>query len=314
MQWLYLLLLTSLIGCSSMQKWAVRSSSPMFQRSSDSLLKEGNWEFFRTSAPGNIKFIELLWEQDQENLVLLSVLIKGYAGYAFSVPETLAFGDELAGIDESPWKKEAIYFYTRALDYGLLYLKKKEISHKDLLDANEVKLAQKLKDLEEDDVMALLYTAQSWGSLINLQKDNIALVSQIPKVKVLFDRVCKLKPDIDQNVCDIFYAQYDASRPKMLGGNPERAEKLYQEAILKHPKNFLIRISYMQHLLLPAFEQEKYEKEATALKHEIASWEDMNRDDLINKSPYRKSKELNLYNAIAKKRFELIEKYKAKIF
>jgi hypothetical protein len=313
MTWLYLLLLTTLVGCGTLQKWGVRSTSPMFQKSSDGLLKEGNWDFFKASAPGNIKFVELLWEQDRENLVLLSVLVKGYAGYAFAVPETLAFGDELAGVDESPWKKEAIYFYTRSFDYGLLYLKKKKISANDLL-GDEKKLQKKLKQLDIDDVMALLYTAQAWGSLINLQKDNIALVAQIPKVKVLFDRVCKLKPNIDQNVCDIFYAQYDASRPKMLGGNPANAEKLYLESIAKHPQNLLIRMSYIQYLLLPAFEQEKYEKEATTLKLEIASWEDMNRDELRNKSPYRKAKGLNLYNAIAKKRFELIEKHKAKIF
>lgn len=277
-------------------------------------MKEGNWDFFRQSAPGNIKFLELLWEQDQENMVLLSVLIKGYAGYAFAVPETLAFGDELAGVEDSPSKKEAIFFYTRALDYGLLYLKKKDISGDDLLRGDEAKLSQQLKKIGKDDIIALLYTAQAWGSLINLQKDNIALVAQIPKVKILFDRVCKLDSEIDQNVCDIFYAQYDASRPKMLGGDPANAEKLYQEAILRHPKHLLIRMSYIQYLLLPGFEQEKYEKEASALKTEFAVWDDQNRDDLVNKSPYRKVKSLNLFNAVAKKRFEFVEQYKSKFF
>lgn len=314
MKWSLFIVLFFVVSCSSLQKWTVRSNSSLFQRTSGDLLKEGNWDFFRASTPANLKFMEVLWEQDHYNLKLLSVLIKGYAGYAFAVPETLYFGDQLSGKDESSWKKEAITFYTRSLDYGLLYLAQKDISHIDLL-GDEEKLHKKLKDeLDEDDLMATLYFAQSWGSLINLQKDNVALVAQIPKVKVLFDWVCKLEPDIDQNVCDIFYAQYEAARPRMLGGNPEKAKKLYQEAMLRHPRNQLIRMNYVQFVLLPAYDQENYEKESLILKEEFSRWEDLNRDELVNKSNYKDFKSLNLFNAIAKKRFELIEKNKSSIF
>lgn len=312
---LYLMpLIFVLGGCGSLQKMALRSSTPVFEKSSVSLMKESEWEFFKDSAPGNIKLMELLWDQDQNNTRLLSLLIKGYAGYAFTVHETMALEDELAGVDNSDSKRKAIVFYTRAFDYGLLYFSKKEIYSKDLLSQDETKLKKKLKGLDEDDVSALLYMAQSWASLINLQKDNIALVSQIPKVKILFDRVCELKPDIDNNVCDIFYAQYDAARPKMLGGDPENGEKLFLAAMKKHPKNLLIRMSYIQYFLVPSMDSEKYEKVSSELREEIAKWESLNRDELTNTSPYKDVPELNLFNAIAKKRFEIVEKFKKKIF
>jgi len=313
MAWFVLPLVFMISGCS-LQKLALKSSTPVFERSVDGMMREGNWEHFKNSSPSNLKFLELLWEQDRSNLKMLSALIKGYAGYTFGVHETLTFGDELAGVDDSPSKKEAIFFYTRVLDYGLFYLDKKGLSRGELLSNNEEHLTAKLKELSEQDATALLYTAQSWGSLINLQKDNIALVSLVPKVKMLFDRVCKLRPDIDQNVCDIFLAQYEASRPKMLGGNPENAEKLYLAAIKKHPQHLLIRLNYIQYLLLPGFEAEKYEQQAVILREEFAKWGDLNRDSLENRSSYRNVQELNLYNSIAKKRFELIEKYKSKIF
>ncbi len=313
MAWIVLPLVFMISGCS-LQKMALKSSTPVFEKSVDGMMREGNWEHFKNSSPSNLKFLELLWEQDRSNLKMLSALIKGYAGYTFGVHETLTFGDELAGIDDSTSKKEAIFFYTRVLDYGLFYLDKKGLSRGELLSNNEEHLAAKLQDLSEEDATTLLYTAQSWGSLINLQKDNIALVSLVPKVKMLFDRVCKLRPDIDQNVCDIFLAQYEASRPKMLGGNPENAEKLYLAAIKKHPQHLLIRLNYIQYLLLPGFEAEKYEQQAAILREEFANWGDLNRDSLENRSPYKDVQELNLYNSIAKKRFELIEKYKSKIF
>lgn len=313
MAWYLIPLVIVISGCS-LQKMALRQSTPVFEKSSDGMMKEGDWDFFKAATPSNLKSMELIWMQDPENLKLLSVLVRSYAAYAFVVHETLAFEADLAGVDDSFAKKDAITFYTRTLDFGLLYLDKKGIKRKDLLENDDTKLIEKLNKLDVDDANALLYTAQAWGSLINLQKDNIALVSQIPKVKVLFDRVCKIKPDIDQNVCDIFFAQYEASRPKMLGGNPENAEKLYLAAIQKYPHNLLIRTNYIQYLLLPGFESEKYEKQALVLREELAKWGDLNRDDLENHSPYRNLQELNLYNSVAKKRFLIIEKYKSKIF
>lgn len=314
MAWYLVPLLFVTVSCGTLQKWAMRSTTPVLEKSSDGLMQEGNWDFFRASAPASIKFLELLWLQDKENYKLLSVLIKSYSGYAFSVHETLAIEDELAGVEDSQAKKDAIIFYTRALDYGLLYLKHKGIERNDLLSNDFDKLKQKLKEFDEDDVVALLYTGHSWGSLINLQKDNVALVSQIPNVKLIFDRVCWLQHNIDHNICDMFFAQYEASRPKMLGGNPEKGEAMFKKSISKHPRNLLLRQFYIQYSLIPMMDTEKYEAQAAVMKEEIAKWENLNRDGLESVSTYKNTPELNLYNSVAKKRFLAVEKYKTKIF
>ncbi|MGE3611623.1 MAG: TRAP transporter TatT component family protein [Bacteriovoracaceae bacterium] len=315
MRYILLPLFVLVAGCGSVQKMAIRSSTPVFQKSGDLLMREKNWNFFKDSAPGNIKFLEMLALQDPNNLKLKGVLIKGIAGYAYAVPETLYFGDTLAGKENSNWKNEAIYHYTRALDYGLEYLEKKGINRNDLLSMEEVQLKELLKKkIEADDVIAILYTAQSWGSLINLQKDNIALVTQVPKVKLLFDRICEINPDIEYGVCDIFFAQYEASRPRMLGGNPEKAEENYQLTMRKYPKNLLVRLNYIQFMILPGFDEQKYEEQEKFLSIEFEKWADLNRDNLKDNSEYHSVPELNLFNAIAKKRFDLIEKNKKKIF
>lgn len=311
---IYLLPLLLAFTSCSLQKMALRSSTPILEKTSDSMMKEGNWDYFKLSAPGNLKFLELLYDQDPENMKLLSVLIKSYAGYAFGVKETLYFEEEMKNEDSSPEKFQAIDIYTRAFDYGMSYLKKKGIKSGDFLANDEEALKKKLQKLDEEDAIAVLYTAQSWGSLINLQKDNIALVSQIPKVKMLFDRVCEIKPDIDHNVCDIFYAQYEVSRPKMLGGNPEKGEKMFLEAIEKHPKNLLIRVTYLQQYIVPQGDLEKYETHAKLLHEEFLKFSDKNRDSLVDESPYKDVPGLNLYNAIAKKRFLIIDQNKKRIF
>lgn len=308
-------LLILLTGCGTMKKLALRSANPVFEEASDLNLRERNWNYFRDSAPGNLKLTELLYLQDPKNHSLLALLVKGHAGYAYAVPETLYFQDELAGVENSLWRKEAIDHYTRALDYGLTYLEGRGISRKDLLEMEEGKLSKKIKDkIRNKDLTALLYTGQAWGSLINLQKDNVALISQVPRVKLLFDRACEMKPDIDHGVCDIFYAQYEASRPRMLGGNPEKARELFLSAAGKYPHHLLMRMGLVQYVLVPAMEKDAYEKEAAILREEFSKWENLNRETLENTSPYKGAEDFNLYNAIAKKRFEIIEKYKSKIF
>jgi hypothetical protein len=303
------------VSCGTIKKWGIRSATPVFEDAGPLTTREKNWNTFRESTPANLKLTEILYLQDENNMPLLAQLVRGYAGYAYAVSETLLLQDELAGVENSPWKREAISHYTKAFDYGLTYLEKRQVKRSDVLNLDEVKLSKKLKyELGKKDIIALLYTAQAWGSLINLQKDNVALVSQVPKVKVLFDEVCKMDPEIDNGVCDIFYAQYEASRPRMLGGNPEKAKELFAAAIQKHPMHLLMRTSYIQYSIVPAMDAEAYDKEASALRTEFAKFEDLNRDDLQDHSPYKSVPELNLYNAIAKKRFDIFEQHKKKIF
>lgn len=287
----------------------------MFTETTQKMTLERDWNFFRDSSPGNLKFLEMLYYQDTDNLELLGTLIKGFAGYAYAVPETLAFGDELAGVDGSIQRQNAISLYTKSLDFGLAYLEKKGIKKTDILGSDEQALNKLLgKKLSKKDYSAALFTAQSWGSLINLQKDNISLVSHIPKVKGILDWVCSKEPDIEDGVCDMFYAQYEAARPKMLGGDPEKAKALFTAAIKKRPKHLLIRMLYIQFMILPGFDGDAYEKESAVLREELAKWENINRDNLVDESEYKAVEHLNLFNAITKKRFELIELNKKKIF
>lgn len=313
MRWYLLPFFLAFSGCS-LQKIALRSSTPIFENSSNSLVKEGNWDYFSKATPGNLKLLELLWDQDKDNMRLQSILVKGYAGYAFAVPETLYFEDMLLDKEDSEAKQEAIYFHTKALDLGISYLEKKGIKREELLSNDESSLAKKLKKLGEDDFIVLAYLGQAWGSLINLQKDNVALVAQVPKVKLLFDRVCDVKPDFENNMCDLFYAQYEAARPKMLGGNPEKGKELFLEAIKKSPYNQLIKLNYIQYVVLPNFDEEAYEEMAKVLRKEFEDFDNLNRETLSNLSPYKDHVELNLYNGIAKKRFKTIEKNKKNIF
>ena len=55
----------------------------------------------------------------------------------------------------------------------------------------------------------------------------MGLVSNLPIVKGLFDWVCSKSPNINFGACDIFYGAYQAQRPLMLGGNPEKGKEIF---------------------------------------------------------------------------------------
>ncbi len=301
------MLMTSM-GCSSIEKLAMRSATPLMVSGADKFSHERNWELFREAMPGNLKFYEVLYLQDIDNLELLGAVVKGYAAYAFGVAETLAMSDEFDGFDDSYNKQNAIALYTRALDYGLDYMQKKGVKRNDLLTFSESDLKKKLsKTFDRKDYKVMLYTAQAWGSLIKLQKENLELAAHTPKAKFLFDWVCSKDDSIENGVCDIYFAEYAA-------GFPEKSKQLYIAAINKRPLSLLIRISYIQNIVLPAKDVGAYEAEARILKDEFLKWGNLNRDKLDDNSDYKSQEHLNLFNAIAQKRFYIIEKNKKKIF
>lgn len=302
------LALTLICGCSTIQRWSLRIAAPVLNEGTNDFSSESDWDFFRESAPANLKRIELLSYQDHKNLLLKKSLIKGYVGIAYGVHETLAMEEFLSGSDSDYHEQQAILLYTRALDYGVDYLSQKGISKDDILLKDE----QHLKDLLErrirpEDYLAVLYFAQSWASLINLQKKNLSLVSQRPKTKILFDWVCDKQPQIESGICDIFFAYH---------GPAQKSEEIYHQMIQKFPRHLLIRLMIIQDLYLPEKNMIKFEKEESLLTLEFLKWNDSlrSRPNLVNESDYRGSEPLNLFNAIAKKRFEIIQKYKTKVF
>ena len=118
----------------------------------------------------------------------LATLTKGYAGYAFAVNETHYLQDLYEEKDESVHKDKAVINYSKAMEYGLRYLSKEGLTYqmlqKSVSDKNGVVgLLEDNIDDDTRDLEVVLFTAQSLASMINLQKDKMTLVSQLPIAK-----------------------------------------------------------------------------------------------------------------------------------
>jgi hypothetical protein len=320
---LSIVLIISLIFISScsMNKLAVNSTSQLLYDTSDGVLGEHNFDVFKDGIAGNLILMEGLSRQSPENQNFLASLIKGYAGYAFAINETKMFEEEWAGGKTEEGRLQALLNYSRVLGFSQRYFKTKGFEMGDLLsrmnEDNGIKnfLENKLSH-DKRDLETVLFTAHSLGALINLQKDNMGLISQLTAVKGMFDWVCGINPTINFGTCDIFYGAYESGRPAMLGGNPKKGKEIFLSAIEKHPHNWLIRSSYVQFYLVPQNDEEGFNEQMKALKifHEDFYKHYIYDQNVKTEAPWLRENGMRVYQALALKRYELLNKYKKQLF
>lgn len=304
-------------SCSSVNKIALRSTSEILEKGSQSVNREGNWHFFKASAPANIMMLEGMSFADPENARLLGMSAKAYGGYAFGVRETLYLEDLLGDSSAEFNKKQAISAYSKGFEYGLLYLEQKGIGREEVFSKDAAHSLPKRFDevLEQEDMSAVFYTGQSLGGLINLQKDDVGMLSRIGAAKAMMDWVCERDMSFENGACLLFYALYEASRPAMLGGDLEKGKRIFQSFIKKYPQNLLGRVSYIQFYVIPMMDELEYAKEREVLIREFAKWEESLRQHAnAEGNKYKDNPQYNLFNAIAFERFKIIEKHKENIF
>jgi len=307
------LLTISLVSCGMVQKMAVKTTSDMLFDAAKEIETEANWEIFKDGVPGNLKMMEGMLYVEPGNRKLLVGLSKGYTGYAFAVSETQYLPDLLKE-KESPYRAQLLANYTKGLNFGLRFLEESGIKFDDLKkmmseDGGIIRLLDKELDDTRLDKEGVIFTAQSMGSLILLQKDEMALVALLPIVKGLFDWVCLKDPNINYGACDMFQAAYEAGRPKMLGGNPEKGKAMFKQLFQKHPHNWLARIAYIRFYVIPMSEEDEFKKE-------MAFLESM-REKYLAQIPWKggneqvepefANKALYLYQTIAIKQYEMIK-------
>jgi hypothetical protein len=303
---------------------AVSSSSGLLYSASNEAETGPNYELFKSGVPANLLLMEGLLSESPDNKDILLTLTKGYAGYAFAVNETDMLNEEWSEAKSEAGKSQALFNYTRAMNFGLRYLRTENIELNDLLNGmNDPQTLFHLLDKQlthdKKDLELVLFTAQSFAALINLQKDNISLVAQLPVAKAMFDWVCTKNPQINFGTCHIFYGAFEAGRPKMLGGNPAKGKDIFLQAIEQHPDNWLIRSSYLQYYLIPQNDKEGFDLQMKYLSNKQEEFKAYHvyradLDNSVNKASWSTEPHLRFYQSLALKRTELMNKYQKQFF
>ncbi len=310
-----LIIVFSLLAGCSLKKASVGMAAGIFEDAAYEIETETDWEHFKNSLPAMIKILESFYFIDPANKNILAVLMKAHAAYSFAVIETNLLEAKMchfgsAKINEL--KERASAGHGKAIFYGNLFLKENGL---DLTKLNKAKRKGNLSALlkrelgvEKKELDFLFYYGQAFATLVNLQKNNSLLVAQMPIIKGIYDYICEVNPNLHYGACNLFYASYENSRPKMYGGNPEKAKEIFLSSIEKYENNIFNHYFYLEQYLLPLEKKEEIKREMSAIKDKIEKWERTISIESVLTEKYPRFNESNFFNTLARKRYSLLNK------
>lgn len=241
-----ILALMSFSACG-FKKVATKTTAQVFYDASPTIDQEADVELAQQSLLGFLKILEGFYVQNPKDPVVLLLLARSYAGYAYGFTEN----DILQYKDSDPEKyakaeTRAKRFYERAKRYGLELLSLSPSLAKGL-ESSPDDFAAALQKQNKADVENLFWAGFAWGNYLNFHKDSVEAIASAPKIEMLMQRVIELDPDYYYGGAYTFMGAYYASRPKLLGGDPQRAQQNFAKAkAVTQGKNLMAPVAEAQ--------------------------------------------------------------------
>lgn len=276
MRRLWIALAPALLCACSPRVVAVRAVVPVLTRGAEAFYEEPDPQLAREAMASQLKLLEGLLKNDPGNAELSLLCAEGFGGYAFLFLE-----------DSEPARARGIY--RRGRDHALAALADRE-HFRDLESMPLDRVEAALKLATPVDARALFWAGYGWGGWINLSKDNPEAVAGLPKAAAVMRRVRELSPGFYFGGADLFLGAYFAARPKILGGDPEKAKAFFDSAVAATGGRFLTaKVLYAQYYAVAAQDRELFK----ALNEEVlASSDDFPQARLANAVAKLKAKRL----------------------
>ena len=264
-------------SCGLLQTVAVKSTTGILDQGMAAVFEESDLQLAEQAIGSDLKLLEALHKSDPENDHLLIVLTQGYTGYALGFVE-----------DQDP--ERAKVFYERARDYGLQVLRKNK-KFNAAFDEDPATFIQGVDSFSDDDVPDLFWTANAWGSLINLSIADPAVIADLHKVNAMMDFVLRHDEKFYYGSAHLYFATILATTPKMLGGNPEKAKEHFEKCLaIGEGKLLLVYVYYAKSYAVQV--QDKALFESLLKKVDEASIDILPEQRLVNAIAKRKAKAL----------------------
>jgi len=210
---------------------ATKASTDIFYDATPSIDSESDVDLARDSSLAFLKMLEGFYRQNPKDKKVLFLLTKAYAGFAFGFTENDVLANK--GGDKAAYDKATLrakLFYTRARDYGmqLLSLNSRFNAAKEgTLD--EFKSA--LKTFGQRDIENLFWTGFAWANYVNYNKDSVEAVGDLPRIQAIFERALEIDENYYFGGPHLFLGAFYGSRPKILGGDPDKSREEFEKAI-----------------------------------------------------------------------------------
>ncbi len=232
-----------LAGCASLISSA---TTRMADNITLAILNQNDLETVRLGAPAYLLMLDGLIEGEPENTDLLLAGAKLYSSY------TSAFIE-----DEERAKRLA----EKSFGYARTALC---IEVPNLCQALPAKLKEfegLLNDTNINDLPTLYGFATAWASWIQVNADDWNVLTDLPKLTVLFEQCIKLDENFDDGGSHIYLGVLSTQLPPVLGGKPEKGRAHFERANeISAGKNLMVNVLMAQHYARMVFDQELHDE------------------------------------------------------
>src|SRR5688572_11217135 len=240
-----LLLMTTLalLPACNANEFSVNLTAPVLHEASKAFAMESDIELARHAAPAQLETLNGFLFSSPHNRYLLHTCAQGFAEYAFGFLE-----DDLEAMpDDDKHEKQrtqlvarATNMYDRALGYALRYIATDD-KHFDAAFRKDVSsLEAEAKKLDKDSLPGLLFGGLALASAINLNRNDVARVVELPKAIAMIKRAYELDPKFNNAQAAMLLGTVYSSQGRAMGGNPELAKKYFDEAIATTGGKYLL--------------------------------------------------------------------------
>jgi hypothetical protein len=225
-----LALASALVLSGCIHTIAVSTMGGIVDEGFSAFTEEADLDFAERALPGNLKLLEVMLKNDPDNVRMLRLASEGYSSYALAFLE-----------DTDPAR--ARMFFERGKEFGMRMLRQDPDLAK-AVEGTVDELKTVLATRGQDDVPAVFWTAFGWGSAIYLSMTDPNALADLPMVEAMMEFVARTDSAFYFGGADLFLGTLDGTRPKMLGGNPERSVQHFERALGVNRGKFLLTYIY----------------------------------------------------------------------
>ncbi|MFW6050593.1 MAG: TRAP transporter TatT component family protein [Myxococcota bacterium] len=249
------------LGCDFTELTA-NGTSKLFKRASPAIEQHWDYDLVGEALPGSITQLEGIHKVVPENELIIEQLVRGYVSYTFGWVEDEIEQVELEGDYE---RVEALSYrarllYQRARDLALYWIALDDEGLDEKMNEGlgpfEAWLEANFD--EEEDAAKLLWAGYAWGSMINMAKDDMSAVADLPYAIAMVQRSVELDPTYFNSAGLTFLGVAESMG---MSTDLEKAKGYFDQALkVTEGKVLVVQLNYAKAYAVKAQDRELFDE------------------------------------------------------